>query len=226
MKTIIKLALIATVCLALSAAGQESSSQSNRWNFRFDIGGSMPNDPGVSEIGGPVGNGKMELSPGMQFDIALGYRLLPWLILEGELGVTANEIDSIGNWSYPDSAFTQFTMMANVMFEYPRGRLVPFAGVGAGAAVGSVSFGNTTYYSYYYSWTESDGYGSDFVPAMQVIAGLRYEFSPDWSVGVTYRFLATGNQDFDVDWWNGADFEFGVDSVSMHSVCLVFTGRF
>ena len=78
----------------------------------------------------------------------------------------------------------------------------------------------------YYYFSESDGSGSDFVPAAQVFVGLRYDFNDRCSVGVTYRLLATARQEWDVDWWTGQDFRVGVDSVRMHSICLAFTARF
>jgi opacity protein-like surface antigen len=210
------------VCLALSAVGQESSL-AERWRFRFDIGGTIPENPTLSEFGGPVtGGDEMELSAGMAFDFAAGYRITPWLLLEGELGFTFNEIESVGNWSYPESSLSQLLLMVNAEFSYPLGRLVPFAGIGGGGVYSSVTFGN--YYYYYYS--DSDGWGDDFVPAAQAFAGLRYEFSPNWSAGVSYRFLATPSQNWDVEWWNGADFSLGVDGVFIHSICFTMTGSF
>jgi len=222
MKTNMKLVLVAAGCLALTAMGQEYSS-SERWRFRFDIGGTIPENPTLSDIGGPVtGGDKMELSAGMAFDFAAGYRITPWLLLEGELGFTYNEIESVGNWSYPDSALSQMSMMVNAEFSYPFGRLVPFAGIGGGGVYSSVSFGNY----YYYYGSDSDGWGDDFVPAAQAFAGLRFEFNPNWSAGVTYRFLATPGQNWDVEWWNGADFNLGVEHVGIHSICLTVTGKF
>jgi opacity protein-like surface antigen len=223
MKTLTELVLVSATCLACAAMGQESSSL-QRWRFRFDIGGTIPEDPTLSEISGPVtSGGKMELSAGMQFDFAAGYRVTPWLTLEGELGFRFNEVDSVGNWSYRDSALAQMTMMFNVEFNYPRWPLVPFAGIGAGGVLSFLTFGN--YYDDFY-YSDSDGSGTDFVPAAQAFAGLRYEFNKQWSLGVTYRFLATGSQKWDVEWWDGIDFEVGVDRVCIHSVCLAISGKF
>jgi opacity protein-like surface antigen len=223
MKTIRKSILVAAACLAWPAAGQDSSDLSHRWRARFDIGGSIPHDPTLSELGGPVTSGdKMQLSAGIQFDVAAGYRFTPWLALEAELGFIANEVDAVGNWSYPDSSLNQMLIMGNLVFEYPRGRFVPFAGVGGGGVWSTLSFGN--YYGYYYS--DSDGYGSDFVPAFQAFGGVRYEFSSNWSVGVIYRFLATASQQWNIDWWNGSSFQVGVDAVYIQSVCVVMTASF
>lgn len=217
------LAVVSAGWLALSAVADESSSLAQRWRVRFDIGGTFPEDANLTEIGGPVtSGGELKLSPGMQFDLAAGYRITPWLSLEGELGFAFHTVDSVGNWSYPDSALSQMLMMANVVVEYPRGPLVPFAGVGAGGVLSTLSFGN--YYDYYYS--SSDGSGTDFVPALQAFGGVRYQFHDNWSVGVVYRVLVTDDQEWDVDWRDGGSFRVGVDSVCIQSICLVVTGSF
>ncbi|MCC6820056.1 MAG: porin family protein [Verrucomicrobia subdivision 3 bacterium] len=222
MNKINMLVLVSAGCLTLSAVGQESSL-AERWRLRFDIGGTIPENPTLSDIGGSVtGGDKMELSAGMAFDFAAGYRVTPWLLLEGELGFTYNEIKSVGNWSYPNSALSQMLMMVNAEFSYPIGRLVPFAGIGGGGVYSSVSFGN--YYYYYFS--DSDGWGDDFVPAAQAFAGFRYEFNRNWTAGVSYRFLATPSQNWNVEWWNGAGFNLGVDRVCIHSICFTVTGSF
>lgn len=224
MRTIMRLVLVLLVFVACRATGQEDFGSSPRWRVRFDIGGSIPENPSLSKIDGPVSGGDtMELSAGMQFDLSVGYRFTPWLGLEGELGFIFNEVDSVGNWTYPNSALNQMLLMANVVVEYPRGPFVPFAGVGAGGVLSSLSFGNR--YDYWY-WSDYDGYGSDFVPAVQAFGGVRYEFNERWSVGLIYRFLATDRLEWDVEWWNGADFKIGVDRVCLHAICLELTGSY
>jgi opacity protein-like surface antigen len=222
MKTMMKLVLVSAAGIACTAMGQEYSS-SERWRFRFDMGGTIPENPTISEISYPgVSGDTMELSAGMAFDFAAGYRVTPWLLIEGELGFTYNEIDSVGNWSYPDSALSQMAMMVNAEFSYPIGRLVPFAGIGGGGVYSSVSFGNY----YYYYWSDSDAWGDDFVPAAQAFAGLRFEFNKNWSAGVSYRFLATPSQNWNVEWWYGDNFNLEVDRVCIHSICFTVTGTF
>lgn len=212
--------LVAVSCLS-PALGDDYSSQ--RWRVRADIGGNIPISPTVSDLGGPViSGGKMALDAGMSLDFGIGFKVTPWFILEGEIGFTYNHIDSIGNWSYPNSSLTQMPIMLNAEFCLPVGRLVPFAGIGGGGVLGSVTFGD--YYYYYYS--ESDGWGNNFVPAAQAYAGLRYEFSNEWSLGISYRFLAVPGYDWDVEWWNNADFSFGVDKMFTHSICITFSGTF
>lgn len=223
MKKVLGLLVIPAVSLVWSASGQEWSVGTEKWHIRADMGGMIPENPSLSMLQGPVTAGdEMELSAGIQFDMAVGYRIQPWIALEFELGFTANEVESVGNWSYPDSALNQLLMMVNVAVEYPRGSLVPFGGIGAGGVLSSLSFGN----DYWCYWGETDGSGTDFVPAVQAFAGLRYDFNDRCGVGLLYRFLATAEQDWDVDWRNGQEFRIGVDSLRMHSICLAFSARF
>lgn len=222
MKTAAALVITSLMCLNLSSPAQETVT-SERWRVRFDIGGTIPQNPTLSLIDGPVtSGGEMDLSAGMAFDFGIGYRVLPWLLIEGEFGFCFNEINSVGNWSYPDSSLSQMAMMLNAEFSYPFGAFVPFVGIGAGGVYSSVMFGQ--YYYYYYS--DSDGWGSDFVPAVQLFAGVRIKLAKNWTAGVTYRVLGTPDQEWNVEWWNGADFNLGVDSVIIQSVCLSLTASF
>jgi len=196
-----------------------------RWTGRFDMGGTIPQDANLTEFGGPTSGEKLKLSPGFQFDISGGYRLTPWLELGPELGFTFNSVDAVGHWSYPDSMLGQILMMANVRLEYPnRGRLAPFIGAGIGGVASYLSFGNHSGSYYYYS--EPDGSGSDFSLGFQAFAGLRYRVADKWNLGLQYRYLFTDRQHWDVDWWYGGSFGISVDSIQIHSFCLVFSGEF
>src|SRR5882672_1911558 len=98
--------LLAALC-AVPAQAQESVYAEGRWNFRFDMGGNMPADAKLNEFSGPITQGgEMELSAGGQFGMAIGYRITPWLTLEGEMVGAFNNVDSIGNWSYYDSTLS------------------------------------------------------------------------------------------------------------------------
>lgn len=192
----------------------------------MDMGGNVPEEADLRELGGPVSSGKMKLDPGFQFDVSGGYRVLPWLELGPELGFTYNFVDSIGGWSYHDTTLGQMLMMANLRLEYPvKTRLAPFVGAGIGGAASFLTFGSHSDYNYYYGH-EPDGTGADVSLAYQLFAGVRYRVGEKWNLGVEYRYLFTDPQRWDVDWWSGQKFKIGVDSIRMHSLCLVFSGEF
>lgn len=207
------------------ARGQAVEVDDSKWTVRLDMGGTIPEDATLTEFAGPVSGQEMKLDPGFQMDFAAGYRFTPWLELGPELGFTFNGVDSIGGWSYPNTTLGQILLMANVRLEYPyKSRLAPFVGAGVGGAASFLTFGGG--YDYYYYYYEPDGTGSDFVLAAQAFGGLRYRFDDKWSLGVTYRFLATEGQHWNVEWWDGSDFGVSVDSIQIHSVCLVLSGSF
>ena len=203
----------------------EAAEDFPRWTGRFDMGGTIPEDATLTEFGGPVSGEKLKLDPGFQFDFSFGYRPTPWLEVGPELGFTFNSVDAVGHWSYPNTTLGQILMMANVRLEYPpRARLAPFIGAGVGGVASFLSFGGG-YDSYYYYY-EPDGTGSDFSLGFQAFGGLRYRVAENWDLGLEYRYLLTDKQHWDVEWWNGGSFGVTVDSIRMHSICLVFSGQF
>ncbi len=197
-----------------------------RWAARLDMGGTIPEETDLTQLGGPVSGEKFKLDPGFQFDLSAGYRFLPWLEVGPELGFTFNSVDSIGSWSYHNTTLGQVLMMANVRLEYPvKSRVAPFVGAGIGGAASFLTFGGNSGYYYYYDY-EPDGTGSDFSLAFQLFGGVRCRVADNWNLGLEYRYLFTDPQHWNVDWWSGHDFDVSVDSIRMHSICLVFSGEF
>jgi Outer membrane protein beta-barrel domain len=129
-------AFIGLVAIGVSLAGQLARSEEPfpRWAARMDLGGTIPQEADLTELGSPVSGEKFKLDPGFQFDISGGYRPTPWLEVGPELGFTFNSVDSIGGWSYHETMLGQILMMANVRLEYPvKSRVAPFIGAGIGA---------------------------------------------------------------------------------------------
>ncbi len=220
----------AMLVAALVTQATKAAEEFPRWALRFDMGGTIPQDANLTDFGGPLSGGKLRLEPGFQFDLSGGYRPTPWLEFGPELGFTFNSIDAVGQWSYPNSMLGQILMMANVRIEYPpQARLAPFIGAGVGGVASFLTFGanygSYNYYSYY-DYYEPAGTGSDFASAFQAFAGLRYRMSDKFNLGLEYRYLLTDKQHWDVDWHYGGSFGITVDSIQMHSICLVFSGEF
>ena len=219
-------ALLASLVAWLQfAPAEELGLDESRWAYHLDMGGSIPQDTKLTRFGGPVSGEYLKLSPGVQLDMGLDYRITPWLSVGGELDFLYNNVDSFGQFSYHDTSLFQMPLMANVTLEYPtRGRFVPFIGAGVGGVASLLTFGEHNDYYYYYS--EPDGSGSTFVFALQAYGGLHYRLTAHARLGVMYRFLYTDRQDWDVEWWNGYDFHVSVDPIQVHSICLVFSCTF
>jgi len=225
MKTMVLLLPVVAVGLLSQPASGQSYYDGKFWYASFDIGGSIPVNPSLRTISGPVtGGDSIELSAGMQLALDVGVKVTPWLSIGGEFGLSYNEVGNVGNWRWPDSSLSQLSTMLNVTLQWPEGPFVPFIGVGGGGVLSQIGFGY--YNDYYYYASGYDGEGSDYVGAWQAFAGARYELSDNFSVGVIYRYLATGRQKWDVEWWDGYRFQIGVDSVQVHSICLQLSGSF
>jgi opacity protein-like surface antigen len=210
------------LCIAcLNSATLAAIAQSHgAWVTRLELGGNIPDNPSINLFDGPVTGGtELDLDAGVQFNLAAGYQFNPYFRLEGELGFGYNEVNQVGNWTYPDSSLSQFSMMANVVFELPMDRMVPYAGVGIGGVLSTVSFGS--YYYYYYS--SSAGYGNDYVLAGQVFAGIRFRLSDSSSLGLAYHCVVTDELKWKVQWWTGDDFYIGVDSMLTHQITLSYS---
>lgn len=214
--------LIGAACLSAGTFAATAQSPGH-WVTRLELGGNIPDNPSINLFDGPVTGGtELDLDAGVQFNLAAGYQFNQWFRLEGELGFGYNEINRVGNWTYPDSSLSQFTMFLNAVFELPMDRVVPYAGVGIGGDLSTVSFGD--YYYYYYS--SSAGYGNDYVLAGQVFAGVRFRLGDSSSLGVAYHCTVTDEMKWKVQWWTGNDFYIGANSLVTHSICLSYTMGF
>lgn len=225
MKRTLTFAGLLLAIIGLQSSAQDSPLEAGRWTLRFDIGGTIAEDAALTKFSGPItGGGELQLGAGGEFSMALGYRLTPWLALEGEWGFAYNNVESVGNWHYPDSGLSQMLFMANVVVEKPFGRLSPFCGAGIGGDLSSLTFGSNS--SYYYWYWEPDGEGSDFVLTYQLFAGVKYRLSDNSSLGIMYRYVSTAEQNWNVDWWTGTNFDVGVNAIHMHYISLVFSASF
>ncbi len=205
--------------LSQLSIGSVVLAQEPRWTARMDLGGNVADSPKLTEFG-PLSGGRLELAPGIQFDLAFAYRVLPWLEVGPEFGFTFNQVDSFGDFHYHDTVLFQMPLMVDVLIEYPRNStFMAFAGFGAGGVASFLSFGASGYY-------EPDGTGSDLSLAVQAFGGMRYRFGQNWTLGVIYRFLATDRQHWDVEWWTGDHFSVASEGIRMHSLCLELAGKF
>ncbi len=219
--------IVVAVGTLLPAQLARTEEPFQHWTGRLDMGGTIPEETYLTQLGGPVSGEKFKLDPGFQFDLSGGYRITPWLEVGPEFGFTYNFVDSIGGWSYHDTRLGQILMMANVRLEYPvKSRLAPFVGAGIGGDASFLTFGGYSGSGYYYYDYEPDGTASDFSLAFQLFGGLRYRVTDKWNLELEYRYLVTDPQHWDVEWWNGQRFDVSVDSIRMHSICLVFSGQF
>ena len=170
---------------------------------------------------GPFGD-KLSFSPGVQGGIGIGGNINKSLSTEFQTGIIWNQVDKIGfggTWHNPDlygqtMELYQFPLLLNCIYTVPdNSAFKPYWGVGLGGVV--------SYFSEkVYGGIAKDS-DADFTFAYQVMAGLKYEFSPHAQIGIGYKFFGSLNH----NWYLfGTDTK--ADPVYTHLVSVSFIWKF
>lgn len=153
----------------------------------------------VGVFGGYVIPNDLELSNGGDVDVKMkeswmlgakfGYIIPAFKWVAGELEYNhafKQDIDEAG----VNGDFSADNVMANLLVRYPEGKFHPYAGFGIGWSWGTLK--------------ASDGGGasvdkSDNAFAWQILAGMNFEITPNWSADVGYRYVQAKYSIEDVD---------------------------
>ena len=99
-----------------------------------------------------------------------------WLAAELEYFYLAKQdIDQSGT----DGDFSAHNIMANILWRYPEGNIHPYFGFGLGWSWGTFRENSPG--------VSIDQSGNGF--AWQLLAGLNFEISPNWSADLAYRYI-------------------------------------
>jgi OOP family OmpA-OmpF porin len=137
----------------------------------------------VDYVNGAAANRDLSFNAGWALIGAVGYQPTPWFRVELEGGGRNNSISSIDPGSGASGSASATTLMLNGYVDIPiRSPITPYVGAGFGKAWLSHSLsvdGATLTSSTSWPW------------AWQVIVGASAPMTPQWSVSVEYRYLAT-----------------------------------
>jgi opacity protein-like surface antigen len=178
--------------------------------------------------------GETKFRTGERIDLKIGYNLKSWWATEFEAGYIYNNISSIGSAPVGGIGFTQFPIMANVIFSRPvyRGWSV-YAGGGLGGIISQWDCGikfavkappiPIITYGPGAAATETDclfGY--------QAMAGIKYVIGRNWDFSVGYQFLATAaGHDWKLNDLNlSGNNTIKMDSTMSHSIIAALTFKF
>jgi len=128
-----------------------------------------------------------------------GYIIPPvkWLAAELEYTYLADQdFDERDGDSRINAEFSAHNVMANLLFRYPEGRIHPYVGFGVGVSMATFE-------------AEADGEVEDYISgsvdeddtalAGQLIAGVNFEISPNWSAELAYKYFYCEYEIEDVD---------------------------
>lgn len=158
-------------------------------------------------------------SPGARADLDFGYNCCKSFSPELEAGFSWNSLDKINGMSISDKEdinIFSIPILANFVFRVPTHcGLVPYVGVGGGANISmfELTSGGQRYHD------------SDIEPAAQGEAGLKYMLSPNASIGVAYKFMATFNQHYFLNQY-GLNDHVTLGGIYIHGIFATFSLNF
>jgi opacity protein-like surface antigen len=170
------------------------------------------------------GSGEIRLDPGMRWGLEAGYgfKLADQLTLavEAESGIIWNGFSSVKvNFGGEDGGletevggnFWQVPVLGNVVLNYHTGKWTAYAGFGGGVDYVSANI-----------WSEANtsiiGAGSDWGPAVQAEAGVRYQLTEKAELGLGYKYLTAFSEKLTEDT--------RLSEVNNHTISLSFTYHF
>jgi OmpA-OmpF porin, OOP family len=187
-----KLRLAAVLALGLSMVGGAAQAQfmgdsgTYGWYLRGEGGWNHTRDLQLSpSVNTPFGSAYTTENEGYIVGGAVGYGL-GTVRIELNLDYRSNDVNNVsilGTTHSGGGTVEGTSAMANVLFDLPYNWMgfQPYIGVGAGAVrldLSAVTAGGAA--------VTND---SQIVGALQGLAGVRYKLTPQWGLGLEYRFL-------------------------------------
>jgi len=145
-------------------------------------------------VNGPQ-NQTVSYDVGYTFDGAFGWAFNQYVGLDFESGYNWGRINNIPGYYANGSTIANVPFLANLTLSMPipHTNIVPYIGGGAGGAESifdAHSFSDAAMLQTLY------GSESDTVFAYQAFAGVRFMLTPNLSLGLGYKYFATGNPTF------------------------------
>jgi opacity protein-like surface antigen len=191
----------------------------------FDAGLTIYQNGALKSFGGPA-SGSVHYDVGGSGDATIGYAFNRYVAVGFEIGVNTTTIDSIPGYVLSDAQLYNVPFLANITFTYPipHSLVTPYIGCGVGGSdsvfdpnyMADVNFRNTV-----------GGEEDDVVFAWEAYAGLRFQLTPNMSLGIGYKYFGTGNPNFSYPSFPaGPNFNVGFQGVETHSILASFNMRF
>jgi opacity protein-like surface antigen len=188
--------------------------------IRADIGPSFFENGRLTRFGGPVSS-PVEYDTGLAADLALGWDFSQYVGADFELGYVGARINNVPGFFSDDSHIANVPFLANVTLSLPlpNCNVVPYVGVGAGGTdviFDTNEFGNGA--------TTVFGSEDDVVFAWQAVAGLRFKLNGNISLGLGYKYFATGKPSFSYP--PAPNFPVDFKGARTHSILFTFLLKF
>ena len=169
-----KFAVIFVVGCGLAAV--RANAADSGWFVTGDAGPSFVHDLNVSSSG-PFSLGpptRISFRTGVRLDLDGGYRFDDSWALEMEAGYIYNSVKFSNGGTSASTALHQVPLLLNGIYTLPfKWPVRPYVGAGLGGVVSTLT-----------GSADANGAG-------QLLAGLKFQLSPRWDIGLGYKLLVT-----------------------------------
>ena len=143
-----------------------------------------------ADVTDPADPGTLTSDTGAGFGAAVGFSVLGYARVEGEIAYRTNDLDSFdepGDSTPLDGDMSAISVMVNGFYDFDLGLpVVPYVGAGLGLAIISVD-ASVSVPGFSLQFVDDN----DTVFAYQGILGVAYEFGDGFAATVDYRYFAT-----------------------------------
>jgi opacity protein-like surface antigen len=198
--------------------------------FRANIGptifqdGTLKGFTGTSPYFSGPQNAKVSYDVGASADLAFGYAFNKYFGLDFETGYVWTTLDNVNGYYVNNSTIANVPLLVNgtLSLPIPHTNIVPYIGGGVGGAVSE--FHADDFSAQAGGSPVAEGDEDDAVFAYQGFAGVRFMINPNVSLGVGYKYFATGNPTFSYPPNPNLNIEF--KGIQSHSILFTFQVNF
>jgi len=192
-------AVVVALGLALHAT---AADQESRLYFTAEGGANVAPDIGLRGS-----SGSLELDTGTRFGGSVGYYVTRNISVEFNTGWLWNSLSDID-----DSSLRRMPFVVNGIYNLQLGsKFEPYVGAGIGGVFSILQIDDA-------GVEDDDG---DVTFGWQALAGIRYKFRENMSLGLGYKYLFNGENDFDIE-----SSKVRLENGHNHSIGVVFNMSF
>jgi len=215
----------AAVPIALCSQSLPAQEEPHAHDYRawLEAGPLFSDHTDLHSFPGAGGSSKLTLDTGVRVGLGADYGLTPYLTLGWEIGVLGSSVDRASGLEEMDAVITQVPFLVNLAVRYQNQTgFTPFIAIGLGGASTAINVDEARS-----STVIAEGSDYDFVFAWQAAAGLKYQFNSGLELGLLYKYLWTGNAEWELDDdLPGADPELELDGIRSHAILAFISYRF
>lgn len=212
-----------TVTLWVQSLAAQEEAYPHVYRAWFEAGPLFSDQTELHSFPGAASSSKLTLNTGVRVGVGADYSLNHYLSFGWEIAVLGSSVDKASGLEEMDAVITQVPLLINLAVRYENQTgFTPFIAIGVGGASTAINVDEARS-----GTVVAEGSDYDFVFAWQAAAGLKYEFRNGLELGVLYKYLWTGDAEWELeDDLAGPDPELELGGIQSHAILGFISYRF